>query len=119
MTDLQKKVSSLCSDSMSPARRPDMLPLNYEGKNLLAVKIYEIAQNKKTCYYIPKGLNKGAYTRVGDRDEPMTDYEIYTYEAFRKHLHDDERAVERAKMSLLDQDKIQNYLKRIRKKKGD
>lgn len=51
---------------------------------------------------------------VGDADLPMTDYEIYAYEAFRKHLHDDERIVERAKMSLLDQDKIQTYLIRMK-----
>jgi len=30
----------------------------------------------------------------------MTDYEIYSYEAFRKHVHDDERIVERANMEL-------------------
>ena len=47
----------------------------------------------------------------------MTDYEIYTYEAFRKHLHDDERVIERAKMSLLDQDKVQGYLLRMREER--
>ena len=41
---------------------------------------------------------------------PMTDYELYSYEAFRKHLHDDERPVERATMDTLDASQVQNYL---------
>ena len=63
LNDLQKKITSLCSDSMCPAIRPDIIPLKYNGKNVLAVKIDELMQNKKPCYYIPKGLNKGSYTR--------------------------------------------------------
>lgn len=47
----------------------------------------------------------------------MTDYEIYTYEAFRKHLHDDERMIDRAKMSLLDNNQVQNYLLRIKEER--
>ena len=27
---------------------------------------------------------KGAYVRSGDADQPMTEYEIYSYEAFRR-----------------------------------
>lgn len=44
----------------------------------------------------------------------MTDYELYSYEAFRKHQHDDERPVERATLELMDQDKIEDYLRQRR-----
>ena len=44
----------------------------------------------------------------------MTDYELYSYEAFRKHLHDDERPVERATLQLLDMEKIQDYMEKMR-----
>ena len=40
----------------------------------------------------------------------MTDYELYSLEAFRKHLHDDERPVERASLDTLDPDRLQRYL---------
>ena len=40
----------------------------------------------------------------------MTDYELYSYEAFRRHLHDDERSVERASLSMLDADKLEHYI---------
>ena len=45
---------------------------------------------------------KGSYIRVGDADLPMTDYELYSYGAFRKHLHDDERPIQRASLSTLN-----------------
>ena len=53
---------------------------------------------------------KGSCIRVGDADLPMTDYELYSYEAFRKHLHDDERPIQRASLSTLNQDVLQRYL---------
>ena len=40
----------------------------------------------------------------------MTDYELYSYEAFRHHLHDDERPVERANLAMLDTDKLERYI---------
>lgn len=45
VNDLQKQISSLCSDSMIPSVRADILPMEYDGKNIVAVKIDEIAQN--------------------------------------------------------------------------
>lgn len=56
LNDLQKQVSALCSDALEQAIRPDILPFEYDGKKLLAVKIDEIAQNQKPCYYKPMGL---------------------------------------------------------------
>lgn len=62
LNDLQKKISSLCSE-MEPSIRPDILPMEFEGKNIMAVKVEEINQNKKPCYYKPKGLKAGSYIR--------------------------------------------------------
>ena len=89
LNDLQKKVSSLCNDSMEPVIRPDMLPIEYESKQLLAVKIDEISQNKKPCYYKPKGIKGGSYTRVGDSDSQMTDYEIYALQSYKDNIFED------------------------------
>ena len=51
---------------------------------------------------------------VGDADLPMTDYELYSYEAFRRRLHDDERPVERATLQMLDQNQLHRYLSQKR-----
>lgn len=39
INDLQKQISSLCTTMFEPKIRPEILPLKYNGKNLLAVKI--------------------------------------------------------------------------------
>src|SRR5699024_9538367 len=65
---------------------------------------------ERPCYYKGAGRMKGSYIRVGDADLPMTDYELYSYEAFRKHLHDDERPIERASLDTSNQDAVQRYL---------
>lgn len=117
LNDLQKKISSLCSDSMEPAIRPDILPMEFEGKNILAVKIDEILQNKKPCYYIPKGLNKGSYTRVGDRDEVMTDYEIYALQSYNDHIFEDTRPTKRASIDDLNQEELTKYINKLKEEK--
>ena len=69
---------------------------------------------ERPCYYNGAGKVKGSFVRVGDADLPMTDYEIYSYDSFRKHQHDDERPVEGAALSFLNADKLQSYLLQMR-----
>ena len=45
----------------------------------------------------------------------MTEYEVYSYEAFRKKYRDDIREVAGASMETLDPTKLEDYL--LRKKK--
>ena len=37
VNDLQKQITNLCSDSMEPTIRPNILILDFEGKNIVAV----------------------------------------------------------------------------------
>lgn len=85
-----------------------------EGKPICSAEIPGLDLADRPCYYKGAGRMKGSYIRVGDADLPMTDYELYSFESFRKHLHDDERPVQRARLALLDQDKLQRYLLQMR-----
>ena len=114
LNDLQKKITSLCSDSMEPAIRADILPIEYENKKILAVKINEIDQNKKPCYYKPRGLKNGSYTRVGDRDELMTDYEIYALQSYNDHIFEDTRPTKRATIDDLNKENLKNYIDKLK-----
>lgn len=109
--DLQKKVTEQCNQ-MEPLVRAVFTITEYEGKIIVSAEIPAIDLSERPCYYRGAGRTKGAYIRVGDADLPMTDYELYRYEAFRKHLHDDERTVERASKKTLDMGSIQEYLKK-------
>ena len=95
---------------MEPPVRAVFTTAEIEGKYVCSAEIPGVDLSERPCYYKGKGRSKGSYIRVGDADLPMTDYELYSYEAFRKHLHDDERPVERASMNTLDGMQIQKYL---------
>ncbi len=116
LQDLQKKVTEQCNQMVPPVRAIFTVA-EMGGQFICSAEIPSIDVTERPCYYSGAGRVKGSYVRVGDADLPMTDYEIYAYEAFRKHLHDDERVVERAKMSFLDSDKIQSYLLRMKEER--
>ena len=54
------------------------------------------------------GRIKGSYIRIGDSDEPMTEYEIYSYEAFRKKYQDDIREIPRATFSAMNLNSLED-----------
>lgn len=116
LQDLQKKVTEQCNQMVPPVRAVFTVA-ELDGKLICSAEIPSVDVTERPCYYSGAGRTKGSYVRVGDADLPMTDYEIYTYEAFRKHLHDDERLIERANIELLDLDKIQSYLLQMKEER--
>ena len=102
---------------MEPKIRPEFLPVIYNGKKLLAVKINEIEQNKKPCYYKQAGIQKGSYIRVGNSDEHMTEYEIYSLDSYRNNIQEDLRPITRAKLEDFNQEKINKYITKIKSQK--
>ncbi|MDD4493652.1 MAG: hypothetical protein PHV32_04790 [Eubacteriales bacterium] len=47
----------------------------------------------------------------------MSEYEIYSYDAFRKRIHDDIRKVENAKLSLFDKERLNEYFTAVRRER--
>jgi len=107
--DLQKKVTEQCLQ-MEPPIRAVFTLAEINGLWVCSAEIPSVDISERPCYYRGSGRLKGSFIRVGDADLPMTDYELYSFEAFRKHLHDDERIVERASLDLLDQEKVKKYI---------
>lgn len=114
--DLQKKVMEQCQQ-MEPKTRAVMTTAEYQGVSICSAEIPAIDVAQRPCYYAGAGRTKGSYIRVGDGDLPMTDYEIYRYEAFRHHQRDDERTVARSTLSMLDQPQLEGYLLKQRTNK--
>ena len=117
VNDLQKQITSLCTNSLEPKIRPEFLTVTYNKKKLLVVKIKELPQKKKPCYYKNVGINKGSYIRIGDSDEHMTDYKIYSLQSYKEGIEEDLRPVKRAEFEDLNQEKIATYLTNIKKDK--
>jgi ATP-dependent DNA helicase RecG len=109
---LQKKVTEQCNQ-MDPPVRAVFTFAEVDGKAVCSAEIPGIDLAERPCYYKGAGRVNGSYLRVGDADLPMTDYELYRYEAFRKHLHDDERPVERATFAMIDAAKLDEFVQKM------
>ena len=107
--DIQKKINEQCLQ-MTPAVRPLITVVEKDGKKFVSAEIPGMDLVERPCYYQGRGRLKGSYTRIGDSDEPMTEYEVYSYEAFRKKYQDDIREVPRATMAALDQESLNQYI---------
>lgn len=111
--DLQKKVTEQCKQ-MEPVVRPVFTAVQAGDGIVVSAEIPGIDVSERPCYYSGVGRIKGSFVRSGDSDEPMSDYEIYSYEAFRKKYQDDIRANEKADASSIDMKKLDAYVDRIK-----
>lgn len=111
--DLQKKVMEYC-EQMTPAVRPVFTVCGEEPLVYVSAEIPPTDLAERPCYKTAKGRVNGSYIRVGDADKPMTEYEVYSYEAFRKKYRDDIRPVERGTVESLDPVRVNEYLARKR-----
>ena len=106
--DLQKKVTEQCKQ-MEPAVRALFTMCEIGEKILVSAEIPGADVSDRPVFYKGVGRIKGSYIRVGGSDEPMSEYEIYSYEAFRKRIRDDIRIVEGAKIQLFDEKRMAEY----------
>ena len=109
---LQKKITEQ-SLLMEPVVRPLYTVAKYEGKIVCSVEIPEIDEFLKPCYYKGKGRNKGSYTRVGEADLPMTEYELHCFDAFKYKIEDELRTKERIDISFLNDYNRSNLNRKI------
>ena len=111
--DIQKKINEQCLQ-MEPVVRPLLTVVEKDEKFFVSAEIPGIDLVERPCHYKGQGRLKGSYTRIGDSDEPMTEYEVYSYEAFRKKYQDDVRGVRRASLASLNQELLQRYVNELK-----
>ena len=116
--DLQKKVTEQCNQ-MEPAVRALFTVCEINGKVVVSAEIPGIDFSERPCFYKGAGRIRGSFVRVGDADEPMSEYEIYSYDAFRKRIHDDLRTVPNTKLTLFDNDRLDEYKKAVKKERSN
>lgn len=109
--DLQRKVMEYC-EQLTPVVRPLFTVCDEDGKVFVSAEIPPVDMAERPCFKTAKGRLHGSYIRVGDADKPMTEYEVYSYEAYRKKYQDDIRPVPGVSLQSLDMIKVEDYLKR-------
>ncbi len=114
--DLQRKIMEQ-SMQMEPEVRPLCTVAVIDGKTVVCAEIQEIDHSQKPCFYKGKGRLRGSYVRVADGDRLMTEYEVYSYEAFRKKVQDELRDVPRAQKKHLETTDLARYMLELKSKK--
>jgi len=98
---------------MEPKIRPIVTICKYKEKIIAAAEIPEIDIFNKPCYYSGKGKMKGSYIRVGEADLPMTDYELYSLDAFKYKTEDELRIKQRIEKDIFNDIMINSYLDKL------
>ena len=114
--DLIKKVEAQCME-MEPVIRPLFTVAEIDSKTVVSAEIQEIDNADKPCFYKGVGRLKGSYVRSGDADRLMTEYEVYSFEAFRKKIQDELRTTERASLSDIHTKAFDLFIGLVRVKK--
>ena len=83
--DIQKKINEQCRQ-MEPVIRPQITVVEKNDKYFVSAEIPAADISDRPVFYRGRGRVKGSFVRVGDSDEPMTEYEVYSYEAYRKNI---------------------------------
>ena len=114
--DLQKKINEQALQ-MEPVVRPLMTVAEKNGRFFVSAEIPGVDLAERPCFYRGHGRLKGSFIRIGDSDEQMTEYEIYSYDAFRKKYQDDIRTVQRATLTSLDAAALNLYIEKLKQGK--
>ncbi len=111
--DLQRKITEQCKQ-MEPSVRALFTVCDIDGKTVVSAEIPGVDISERPVFYKGVGRIKGSYVRVGESDEPMSEYEIYSYEAFRERIRDDIRTVDNAKFKMIDEKRMSDYLTAVK-----
>ncbi len=115
--DLQAQVTN-AANQMEPVVRPFFTVTEYKkGKMIVSAEITECEPESKPCFYKAAGRIRGSFVRVGEADMPMTEYEIYSYEVYKRKIRDELRSVERATCDDFNKDILNGYFSKLRLEK--
>lgn len=111
--DAQKKAMEACNQ-MEPKVRAVFTSCEIDGKMVLSAEIPGVDVSLRPVFYAGAGRIKGSFIRVGDADELMSEYEIYSYEAYRRRIRDELRPVPEAALTMFSQEKLTEYLNAVK-----
>ena len=114
--DLQVKVAEQALQ-MEPVVRPLFTVAQIDGKTVVSAEISECDVYEKPCFYRGAGRIRGSFVRVGEADLPMTEYEIYNYEVYRRNIQDELRIIPDWCGTRLNDTSLNFFLAKIKSKK--
>ena len=97
-------------DQLTPAVRPDMEVVSFEGQSVLVAQVEELENLEKPCYITARGQYNGSYARTGDSDVKLTRYEVDRLIEQRTQPRWDLEPIQDASESDLDSGVLNAYL---------
>lgn len=116
--DLMHRVSEQCKQ-MQPHVRPLFTVTDIDNKIVVSAEVPGVDIADRPVFYKGTGRLKGSFVRVGSADEPMSDYEIYSYDAYHRRTRDDLRPVNEVEVNQFDRSKIEAYLALAKESKAN
>ena len=110
---LINKVKKVCNE-MEPAVKGVFTETRIDNKDIVCLEVPGVDVMDRPVFYRGEGIANGSYIRIGDADMHMSAAEIYSYQAFKKRIKDDKRIVDDADDHNINQEKINDYLKRVK-----
>ena len=101
-------------EQMEPAVRGIFTEIKINNKSVVCLEIPGVDVMNRPVFYRGEGIANGSYRRIGDADVHMSAIEIYNYQAFKKRIKDDKRVVEDVDEKNINQDKLNDYLKKVK-----
>lgn len=114
--DAQKKAMEACNQ-MEPCVRAAFTSAEIAGRFVLSAEIPAVEYYRRPVFYKGAGRLRGSFVRVGEADEPMSEYEVYSYEAFRQRRRDELRPVPEARLDLFDLERLGQYLEAVKRER--
>ena len=114
---MRDDLASMCADNMSPPVRASIEMVDFEGGQVVVADVPALDPQLKPCFVKSKGEYAGSYTRGGDGNRRLTDYEIAQLHANRGQPRDDQDLVLEATVEDLDDGLVAALLRRVRERR--
>jgi ATP-dependent DNA helicase RecG len=108
--------ASACSNDLEPPVRADIDIADIGEGAIVVAEIPEMDPRFKPCYVRSRGEYNGSFTRGGDGDRKLTDFEIHLLHTNRGQPDDDRRPVAGATVDDLDELSVSFLLRRVRQR---
>ncbi len=107
--DLQCQIASQCRQGLNVVVRPLIKVVVHPQGTVILVYIPEASSHDKPVYVTGKGLEKGAFRRIGPSNQVCMRVDLDLIYQYRSKLKYEESPVERASLEDFDSNAIQMY----------
>lgn len=113
---IRDALAGACANDLEPPVRAEIDIVDFEGGTVVVAEIPQLDPRFKPCYVKSRGEYNGSFTRGGDGDRQLTDFEIHLLHTNRGQPNDDRQPVPEASIDDLDPIAVDFLLRRVRQR---